>query len=112
MIGGIAVLFSIFVLILVAVFCYAESSRRNDQRDKVDSIYLGMPEKEMLLILGTNYNRSLLKNGRTKYEFRFSESGSFGVYGNGMSMRTYHGVRKVTIYCKDGFVEEVRPYNV
>ena len=76
-----------------------------------EQITLGMPEKEMLGIMGSGYSRSLLKNNRTKYEWRYSNGSSYGTYGHGMSMRTYSGVIKVIIYCKDGVVEEVRPYN-
>lgn len=66
-----------------------------------------MPEDEMLSIMGDHYNKSLLKNGRVKYEWRIRAS-SHSVYG----VRFYSGVRKVSIYVKDGVVEEVRPYNV
>ena len=70
-----------------------------------------MPEEEMLLIMGEGYNRSLLKNNRVKYEWRINAS-SYGTYCNGVSTRTYSGVKKVTIYTKNGLVEEVKPYNV
>ena len=70
-----------------------------------------MKESEMLSIMGGGYNRSLLKNNRIKYEWRINAT-STGVSNRGVSSRSYSGVKKVDIYTKDGYVEEVRPYNV
>lgn len=70
-----------------------------------------MKEKDMLEIMGKGYNRSLLKNNRVKYEWRINAS-SYGTSYKGVSARTYSGVKKVTIYTINGYVEEVRPYNI
>lgn len=70
-------------------------------------VRVGMTENEMLSIMGEGYDRSSLKDGRYKYEWRMNSS-SYGRYG----ARTYTGVRKVSIYIKNGRVEEIRPYNV
>lgn len=99
----------IALYIIIAIF---KSSEKKQQKNNVESIELGMSEEEMLSIMGTNYNKSLLKNNRVKYEYRFSNGTSTGYSYRGVSSRTYHGVRKVAIYCKDGVVEEVRPYNL
>ena len=72
-----------------------------------EDIELGMSENEMLSIMGGYYNKSLLKNGRIKYEWRIGSSS----YSHG-NVRFYSGVHKVSIYVKNGVVEEVRPYNV
>ena len=54
----------------------------------------------MLDIMGDGFDRSLLKNNRIKYEWR-------------INVNSRHSrVKKVAIYTKDGFVEEVKPYNV
>ena len=74
-------------------------------------VEIGMSENNMLDIMGDGYNRSLLKNNRIKYEWRINAK-SYGTSYKGVSARTYYGVKKVTIYTKDGFVEEVKPYNV
>ena len=66
-------------------------------------IEIGMTEAEMLDIMGTGYTISKLKNNRTKYEWRIKAS-SYGQNG----FRTYSGVQKATIYCKDGIVEEIK----
>ena len=68
-------------------------------------------EEEMLDIMGEGYNRSFLKNNRVKYEWRINAT-SVGSSYKGTSFRSYSGVKKVTIYTKNGFVEEVKPYNV
>ncbi len=98
------------VIIVLGVGAYVlKSVRRSGQKNIVESIELGMSEEEMLDIMaGYKYNKSLLKNDRVKYEFRFTNSSSYSYRG----YRTYQGVRKVAIYCKSGIVEEVRPYNV
>ena len=70
-------------------------------------IEIGMSENEMLDIMGDGYNRSLLQNNRVKYEWRMQ-----AISKNYSGIRSYSGVRKVDIYVKDGYVEEVRPYNV
>lgn len=96
-----------FVLMIGAMVL--QSTKRHTQKNNVESVELGMSEEEMLDIMaGYKYNKSLLKNNRVKYEFRFNNSSSYSYRG----YRTYQGVRKVAIYCKDGIVEEVRPYNV
>lgn len=70
-------------------------------------ITLGMPEQEMLKIMGKGYDKSLLKNNKNKYEWRINAT-SYGYRG----FRTYSGVRKVDIVTQNGVVIEVRPYNV
>ena len=70
-----------------------------------------MTENEMLDIMGDGFNRSLLKNNRIKYEWRINAS-SYGSSFKGFSTGSYSGVKKVTIYTKNGLVEEVKPYNV
>lgn len=101
---------AMFVLMIGAGFL--GSLRRKEQKSTVEQIELGMSEEEMLSIMGGNPNRSLLKNNRVKYEWRYSNGSSTGYSHKGYSTRQYHGVRKVTIYCKDGYVEEVKPYNL
>ena len=95
------------IIIVLVAFLLGEITRDN-QRNKIDSITLGMPEAQMLEIMGGRYNKSLLKNNRIKYEWRYSNGHSYSCKG----FRTYSGVRKIDIYCKDGFVEEVKPYNI
>lgn len=107
----------IVVVLVVAVFFYAmmkamrSTNSRFEQLQRYWDIEIGMPEEEMLFIMGEGYNRSLLKNGRIKYEWRINAS-SYGTSYKGISTRSYSGVKKVTIYTKNGLVEEVKPYNV
>ena len=94
--------------------CLGLSLAKNEELEQLQrywDVTIGMSEKEMLSIMGEGYNRSLLKNNRVKYEWRINAS-SVGSSYNGTSFRSYSGVKKVTIYTKDGYVEEVRPYNV
>ena len=106
----IIMIFFIILLSILAVAVYLRENRLAHLENYWD-VELGMPEDEMLEIMGDGYNRSLLKNGRIKYEWRI-EATSYGSSSHGFSTRTYSGVKKVTIYTKDGIVEEVKPYNV
>ncbi len=92
-------LYFAFLLFIVAsiVFAYVIKIER---RKRVDKISLGMSESKMLKIMGRRYNKSLLKNNRVKYEWRYSNGGR------------YSNVIKVDIYCKNGCVEEVRSHNL
>ena len=98
---GLAFIFAGIVLsVVVSVY-------KIKQLKRYTRIYIGMSSDEMLTIMGRNYNVSSLKNNRQKYEWRINSS-SYGRYG----YRSYTGVKKVDIYVKDGYVEEIRPYNV
>ncbi|WP_022763595.1 hypothetical protein [Butyrivibrio sp. AD3002] len=95
-------LFAILYLVIAL-----PAARKRDQLYNYEDVTLGMREEEMLDIMGDGYNKSLLKDNRTKYEWRINaHSQSSG------GVTEYSGVSKVTIYCKDGVVEEVRPYNI
>jgi len=96
---------------LVSAFAICIGNRKRKQLRRYWEIEVDMPEDEMLLIMGEGYNRSYLKNNRTKYEWRIN-SYSYGSYHNGLSVRNYPGVQKVVIYTKNGYVEEIKPYNV
>lgn len=108
--NNIIILIIILFMFLVVIATYMEY-RKIKQLQKYWKIEIGMIEEEMLDIMGRGYNRSLLKNNRIKYEWRI-RARSYGSSHNGYSTRTYTGVRKVTIYVKNGLVEEVKPYNV
>ena len=106
----------IMLIILVPIFismfwAIGKSRQRLEQLQRYWDVQIGMPEYIMLDIMGDGYNRSLLKNNRVKYEWRINAS-SYGSSYKGISTRSYSGVKKVTIYCKDGYVEEIKPYNV
>jgi len=93
----------------IALFIWAivEGITKRKQLKKYERINVGMDEGTMLSIMGKGYNKSSLKNDRIKYEWRINAS-SYGHNG----FRTYTGVKKVAIYVKNGFVEEIKPYNV
>lgn len=92
----------IFVIIILSILLLTKPRLRNYEK-----IYLGMEENEMLKIMGGHPNKTLFKDGRIKYEWRIN--GSSISQGN---VRFYSGVKKVSIYVKNGLVEEVRPLNV
>lgn len=102
-------------VILVTIIVFGISSGAREQRvnqlRRYERITIGMSEAEMLEIMGEGYNRSLLQNQRCKYEWRINATSSSS---SAFGMRTshYNGVKKVDIYTRNGFVEEVRPYNV
>ncbi|SCY17778.1 hypothetical protein SAMN02910451_01638 [Butyrivibrio hungatei] len=87
----------LFILGACIVIAYVIKLER---RKCVDKIHVGMSESKMFKIMGRRYNKSLLKNGRVKYEWRYSNGGR------------YRNVIKVDIYCKNGCVEEVRSHNL
>lgn len=102
----------IFIILLIAItLSIYVGIKKTRQLQKYWDVEIGMSEDEMLSIMGKGYNRSLLKNNRVKYEWRINAS-SYGTSYKGVSSRTYTGVKKVTIYTKNGYVEEVKPYNV
>lgn len=92
----------IFVIIILSILLLTKPRLRNYEK-----IYLGMEENEMLKVMGGHPNKTLFKDGRIKYEWRIN--GSSISQGN---VRFYSGVKKVSIYVKNGLVEEVRPLNV
>lgn len=92
----------IIVIIILSILLLTKPRLRNYEK-----IYLGMEENEMLRIMGGHPNKTLFKDGRIKYEWRIN--GSSISQG---SVRFYSGVKKVSIYVKNGLVEEVRPLNV
>lgn len=103
------------LLIVISIGAIYEAVKRSKQRleqlQRYWEVEIGMSERKMLSIMGEGYNRSLLKNNRVKYEWRINAS-SYGSSYKGFSTRSYSGVKKVTIYVKNGLVEEVKPYNV
>jgi len=113
MIKAIVVIIAIclIALFLISIKTISTTIKKRKQLKRYWDINIGMPEGNMLDIMGDGYNRSLLKNNRIKYEWRINAS-SHGSSYKGISTRTYSGVRKVTIYTNNGFVEEVKPHNV
>ena len=97
--------------VVIVIWGIAKSVAQREQLRRYEDIQLGMSESEMLSIMGGGYNKSLLKNNRIKYEWRINATSS-GYSYKGMSSRSYSGVKKVTIYTKNGVVEEVKPFNV
>ena len=103
---------ALFVLFVIALFLnIRKAQKRNKQLLQYWQVYQGMPESEMLSIMGSGYSRNLLKNNRIKYEWRISAI-SHGSSFKGYSVRSYTGVKKVSIYVKNGYVEEVKTLNI
>lgn len=96
--------------IACAIAIHNKKKQRKALRNYIE-INIGMPENEMLEIMGGKYNKSSLKNNRAKYEWRINAT-STGINSNGVSTRSYSGVSKVDIYTWNGYVEEIKPYNV
>ena len=98
-----------YVLSLIGLFVLIMLYRSKFKKlmRSYEKVTLGMTEAEMLKIMGKKYNKSSLKNNRTKYEWRYNNGVSSSYHG----IRYYSGVSKVDIYLKDGIVEEIRPYN-
>lgn len=102
---------AIIAMVAISIVVVNIGDEEIEQLQRYWDVEIGMTEDEMLDIMGDGFNRSLLKNNRKKYEWRINAR-SYGTSYKGVSTRTYSGVKKVTIYTKDGFVEEVKPYNV
>ena len=103
----------ILVAILAPIYIKAFKMQKQAlaQLQRYWDVEIGMTENEMLSVMGGGFNRSLLKDNRVKYEWRINAT-SYGSSYNGFSTRSYTGVKKVTIYTKNGFVEEVKTHNV
>lgn len=103
---------SLGALVLFAVLIQSmHEYKRIKQLQCYWNIEIGMSEKEMLSIMRSGYSRSLLKNNRIKYEWRINAK-SYNSSFKGASVRNYTGVKKVTIYTRNGYVEEIKSYNV
>lgn len=102
---------AIIAIVAISIVVVNIGDEEIEQLQRYWDVEIGMTEDEMLDIMGDGFNRSLLKNNRKKYEWRINAR-SYGTSYKGVSTRSYSGVKKVTIYTKDGFVEEVKPYNV
>ena len=102
---------AIIAIVAISIVVVNIGDEEIEQLQRYWDVEIGMTEDEMLDIMGDGFNRSLLKNNRKKYEWRINAR-SYGTSYKGVSTRSYSGVKKVTIYKKDGFVEEVKPYNV
>ena len=99
------------IIVFVYIVVFILQHRKRKQLQQYWNVEIGMSEEMMLQIMGNGFNRSLLKNGRVKYEWRINASSS-GYSYKGYSTRYYSGVKKVSIYVRAGYVEEVLPYNV
>ena len=116
----ILIIVAAFVIGIIFLFVYVKkttSQRFLNIKDAIDLLYLGMPEHEMLETIdrtfyGGRHNKSFLKKNRVKYEWRISNGISSGYSYKGFSTRAYSGVKKLDVYCKDGIVEEIKPYNL
>ncbi|MCR5593373.1 MAG: hypothetical protein K6F79_06465 [Saccharofermentans sp.] len=56
----ILMIFGVIIALYIIITIF-KSSEKKQQKNNVESIELGMSEEEMLSIMGTNYNKSLLK---------------------------------------------------
>lgn len=102
----------VFAVIMVSIIIGVISAKRRiNKLRRYLRVSIGMPEDEVMVIMGRGYARSLLKDGRTKYEWRI-EATSYGTSYRGHSTRAYSGVKKVDIYIKNGVVEEVKSLNI
>ena len=98
-------------MLLCLFFALIKSRNKEKQLLGYWNVDIGMSREEMLSIMGTGYSLSLLKNNREKYEWRI-DAKSYGSSYKGFSSRTYQGVKKVSIYVKDGCVEEIKTLNM
>ena len=87
------VIISALAMIYIVYFAISGRQRFN-QLQRYTRVYLGMSTDEMLQIMGPNYEVSSLRNDRQKYTWKYR------VTANTMS---------VSIYTKNGVVEEIRP---
>ncbi len=107
-------MYILIYLIIIAVTVASAVAYRTKVIGKLrryTEVEIGMSEMQMLSIMGRKCSISSLKNNRKKYEWRINAS-STGTHANGISYRVYSGVRKVDIYCRNGYVEEIKPYNI
>lgn len=56
--------------VLLGILLALPIRKQLEQLQRYWNVEIGMPEEEMLDIMGEGYNRSFLKNNRVKYEWR------------------------------------------
>ena len=106
------IIVAVFVLMVFTFILYEiVSLKRLEKLKRYRKVKIGMSKTEMLSIMGRGYSKSLLKNKRVKYEWRINAI-SYGSSYRGVSHRSYSGVKKVSIYTQNGYVEEVRAHNI
>ena len=101
-----ALVIMVFLFLLAFIISAPKRKRFKRLRRYLD-IQIGMSEQDMLDIMGDGYSRSLLKDNRIKYDWRVTFSNYNSSTGVGSLLNS--GVR---VYTKDGYVEEVKPYNI
>ena len=90
----------VFVALVIVLFVLI---KHEDLTEKSEEINVGMDEKDALEILGNGVMTSTLRENRTRYVIK---RGGYR-YGGG-----YVPVKKITVICKDGVVEEVHRTNI
>ena len=99
------------VVFSVCFWVISRFRRRVSQLRNYVNISLGMPEQQMLSIMGPGYNRSLLRDGTVRYEWHISGVSS-GFINDGFVTMAHDEGSKVDILCDRGVVIEVIPFNV
>ena len=74
--------------VLLGILLALPIRKQLEQLQRYWNVEIGMPEEEMLDIMGEGYNRSFLKNNRVKYEWRINAT-SVGSSYKGTSFRSY-----------------------
>ena len=101
-----ALVIMVFLFLLAFIISAPKRKRFKRLRRYLD-IQIGMSEQDMLDIMGDGYSRSLLKDNRIKYDWRVTFSNYNSSTGVGSLLNS-----GVSVYTKDGYVEEVKPYNI
>ena len=118
---AVVVVSLVLAIVLSSVTVKKKAKSRANFINGYKQIKLGMTMDEVSAILGNNYTESLLKNGVTKWDWRFQEAGHSTRYhyhlsGTGTSTSTSSSTsgftRRATVKFKDGVVIEKSGLNL
>lgn len=92
----------IIFVILAIVISGVVLAERIDKLKSYHNVWTGMPEDEMLKIMGSGYTKTTAR-GRVKYVWKVAVP---GIKVN------YKRAWKVTIFTKDDLVNEIKSFNI
>ncbi len=70
------ILLMLLISFAVPICMIINLSQKLNQLKRYADIKIGMHEQEMIRIMGSGFNKNVLKNNRVKYEWRINSSNS------------------------------------
>lgn len=108
-IGGLLV----FALCFGIAFAIGSDNRKKAEgmREVSQTVNIGDRIEDVVLRLGHDYTLEIMRNGERKYTWKI-QSATVGYHADGMSAYSHSGVKRLTVYAKDGLVTAVSGTNL